>query len=305
MKNLTRYIASAVVWLWLLPLSVFAKDLIPVGEVVGLELRDDTVTIAAFDEALGAGSKASGLAVGDKIISVDNRKICCAEDVRTALEQSKGSVLITVFRNGKEKKVRLMPEITPEGPKLGIYLRQGVTGIGTVTFYDPDSGTFGTLGHGVNNASGQLLELNRGNAYQARVMTVRKGKSGDPGQLMGSIESRTPIGTLLSNTNQGVFGTSQTGWSGQAIPVARAQEIRTGEATILSTVTGNEVREYSVEILKIYPRSKLAGRNLLVKITDPALLQTTGGIVQGMGVSYNRDNTGNPNSLRGFQVTDP
>lgn len=285
MKNLTKYIASAVLCFFLLPLNAFAKELIPVGQVVGLELRDNTVTVAALDETLGAAPKAAGIAAGDRILKIDNIQIRSAEDVRRALAQSKGSVRVTVSRNGKEYSYKLTPEITSDGPKLGIYLRQGVTGIGTVTYYDPDTGVFGTLGHGVNGSSGQLLALSEGNAYEARVLTVRKGVSGDPGQLMGAIESRTPIGTLRKNTAQGVFGSSDTGWEGDAIPVATSSEVRTGKATIRSTVSGNEVREYSVEILKIYPKSRQNGRNLLLKVTDPALLEATGGIVQGMSGS--------------------
>lgn len=285
MKNLTKYIASAVLCLWLLPLNAFAKELVPVGQVIGLELQDNTVTVAAFDEELGAASKEAGLAAGDRILKLDGREIRTAEDVRKALEQSKGSITITVSRGGKEKTFRLSPEITTDGPKLGIYLRQGVTGIGTVTYYDPDTGEFGTLGHGVNNSSGQLLTLTQGSAYDARVLTVRKGKAGEPGQLMGSIESRTPIGTLRKNTAQGVFGSSAAAWEGQAVPVAASDEIQAGKATILSTIAGNEVREYSVEILKIYPKSRQNGRNILLKVTDPALLEGTGGIVQGMSGS--------------------
>ena len=285
MKKLTKFIAAAMLYFFFLPLNTFAKELIPVGQVVGLELRDNTVTVAAFDEDLGSVSKAAGISVGDRILKIDGREIRCAEDVRQALAQSKGSVMITVSRSGKERSFKVTPEITSDGPKLGIYLRQGVTGIGTVTYYDPDTGEFGTLGHGVNGNSGQLLTLTEGNAYEARVFTVRRGKSGDPGQLMGAIESRTPIGTLRKNTAQGVFGKSTSGWEGEAIPVADSGEVRTGKATIRSTVTGNEVREYSVEILKIYPKSRQNGRNLLLKVTDPTLLEITGGIVQGMSGS--------------------
>jgi stage IV sporulation protein B len=141
------------------------------------------------------------------------------------------------------------------------------------------------LGHGVNNGNGKLLDMTQGNAYDARVLTVRKGKSGEPGQLMGAIERLEPIGELTANTAQGVFGRSQEGWPCQELPVAETSEIRTGEATILSTVSGVDVREYSVEILKIYPKSRQTGRNLLIHVTDPALLETTGGIVQGMSGS--------------------
>ena len=112
--------------------------------------------------------------------------------------------------------------------------------------------------------------------------------------LKGAVAAGQEIGTLYRNTQQGVFGTSDRGWKGEALPVGEVEDIRTGEAVIRSTVSGEAVQEYSVEILKIYPGSRSDGRNLLLKVTDPALLEATGGIVQGMGVSYNKDNQWNP-----------
>ncbi len=303
MKKLTICIAMAMFFSFL-PVSAQAEALIPVGKVVGLELQNGTVTVAALDESMEA-AKTAGVQPGDVILAIDSRPVSCAEDVRRALERSDGTVALTVRRQGSQVELNLCPEITAQGPKLGVYLRQGVTGIGTVTWYDPAEKSFATLGHGVNGTDGKLLKMTQGTAYAARVLTVKKGKIGTPGQLMGAIDAQAPAGELTANTQQGVFGTSAGGWEGKLVETAPASQIRTGKATILSTVGGDEVREYSVEILKIYPKSKLSGRNLLLKITDPALLEATGGIVQGMGVSYNRDNTGNPNSLRGFQVTDP
>ena len=269
----------------LAPMNVSAKELIPVGEVVGLELRDDTVTIAAFDESLGAAAKAAGIAVGDQILRIDGNEIQSSQDVRAVLERSDGTVDITVSRGGVEKSYQLTPRITDSGPKLGLYLRQGVTGIGTVTYYDPETKAFGTLGHGVNGADGKLLEMVQGYAYEAKVLTVRKGRAGDPGQLMGTVDAEDTVGILSANTDRGVFGTSEEGWQGEAITVAKADEVKTGPAVIRSTVNGTTVREYSVEILKIYPKSKQNGRNLLLRVTDPALLEATGGIVQGMSGS--------------------
>ena len=285
MKIFTRFTGALALCLTILTVTVGAKELVPVGKVVGLELRDNCVTVADFDETLGTAAKAAGLTVGDRIVSIDDQQICSAEDVRRALCCSHGSVSITVARDGKTQQLHMTPEITDEGPRRGVYLRQGVTGIGTVTWYDPDTGTFGTLGHGVNSSDGQLLRLDRGCAYDARIQSVRKGQSGQPGQLMGAVVSQTPIGTLTKNTAQGVFGSCEAGWEGEQIPVAQADEIRTGPAVICSTVDGTTVREYSVEILKIYPKAKGAGRNLLIRVTDPALLAATGGIVQGMSGS--------------------
>ena len=102
---------------------------------------------------------------------------------------------------------------------------------------------------------------------------------------MGAVDAPVSIGELTANTARGVFGKSSTGWQGQLLETADADAVRTGNATILSTVSGNEVREYSVEILKLYPKSRTSGRNMLIRITDPALLEATGGIVQGMSGS--------------------
>ena len=285
MKKLIKCTAFLVLCTLILPANVCAKELIPVGQVVGLELRDDTVTIAAFDESLGAAAKAAGAAVGDQIIRIDGSEIHSSADVRAALERSDGQVELSVVRDGKEKTYSVTPEVTASGPKLGVYLRQGVTGIGTVTYYDPDTGAFGTLGHGVNNSDGKLLRLTQGYAYAAKVLTVRKGRAGDPGQLMGSVDAASPIGILSANTDRGVFGTTETGWQGEAVTLAGSDEVKTGPAVIRSTVSGDTVREYSVEILKIYPKSRQNGRNLLLRITDPELLEATGGIVQGMSGS--------------------
>ena len=285
MKMILKRIAMAVLCAYLLIGSVFAKELVPVGQVVGLELQNKQVVVAGFDEKQGAAARDAGLRDGDVIQRIDNVEISCAEDVRKALQQSDGTVTVQICRNGKIDQVKIMPQITKDGPRLGVYLRQGITGIGTVTWYDPETGKFGTLGHGVNDGNGNLLAMENGYVYRARVMAVKKGKIGEPGQLVGALESPEPVGTLTANTPQGVFGTSQNGWEKTAVEVASAQEVKTGDAVIRSTVSGDTVREYSVKIMKIYPKTRTTGRNLLLKVTDPALLEATGGIVQGMSGS--------------------
>ena len=286
MKGFVRRTALALVCiLWMSPGVLAAEELIPVGEVIGIELADGSVTVAAYDEQLGNTAKAAGLQIGDMILSVNDKKVTCAQDVRSALEHADGVVDLSVVRDGKEKRVRMNPQVTAEGPKLGIYLKQGITGVGTVTWFDPESGSFGALGHGVNRQDGSLLEMDTGIAYRATVQSVKKGAVGEPGQLMGAMTDQVPVGELLKNTGCGIFGKTQTGWNGMAVPVASAEEIKTGPAVIRSTVTDSRVQEYSVEILKIYPNTDSSGRNMLLKVTDPALLTATGGIVQGMSGS--------------------
>ena len=283
-KNAIRLIFGYIS-LCLLTVTAFAADmLVPVGQVIGLELYNDTVTVVAFDDTLQA-ARDCGLQIGDEICEIDGRSIETAEDVRRALNSSDGSVDLTVVRGGKERQLHLQPQITADGPKLGVYLRQGITGIGTVTWFDPQTGEFATLGHAVNDGKGNLLKMSRGNAYPAEVVSVRRGKTGAPGQLKGALNTDVLLGQLTGNTACGVFGKASDAWQGEAIPVAAAAEVRQGDAVIRSTVCADGPRDYSVEILKIYPQSRADGRNMLIKVTDPNLLSATGGIVQGMSGS--------------------
>ena len=198
-KNAIRLLFGCVS-LYLLAVTAFAAEmLIPVGKVIGLELYNDAVIVAAFDDSMTVG-RDCGLQIGDEISKIDDHTIDTAEDVRRALKESDGSVDVTVIRSGKEQMIRMEPQITSNGPKLGIYLRQGITGIGTVTWYDPDTGSFAALGHAVNDGRGNLLKMRKGNAYPATVVSVRKGKTGTPGQLKGALNTDVLLGTIQSNS---------------------------------------------------------------------------------------------------------
>ena len=262
-----------------------AEFLIPGGQVIGLELQDNTVTIASFHEQLGENAKKAGLQEGDRILRINNKTVTCANHVREALKDKTGKIQVWVMRNGKTKQLSVQPVSTADGPKLGIYLKQGTTGVGTVTYYDPTDGSFAALGHGVNTKNGSLLQLRSGSIYSAKVLCVKKGAVGTPGQLMGQLTSGESLGAICKNTAQGVFGTLASRVSADALPIAEPSQVKTGAATIRSTVDGDSLQEYSVEILKIYPNSSERTRNMLIRVTDPKLLETTGGIVQGMSGS--------------------
>ena len=274
--------AAAAVLITLLPVQTQAANLVPGGQVVGLQLRSGSVTVVAYDENLGANARSAGLKIGDEILKIGDLSVTCAEDVRSALYSCE-PLALTVRRDGQERELSLTPVSTGDGPRLGVYLRQGIAGIGTITFYDPESGCFGTLGHGVCDGKGNLLDMMEGSAYEAAVASVKKGKAGDPGQLKGNAGNET--GTLLRNTPQGVFGRMKEVVSGELLPTAQYGDLHTGSALIRSTIGQSGIREYSVEILRIYPEDRSDGRNFLLKVTDPKLLETTGGIVQGMSGS--------------------
>ena len=286
MKRMIRSIVFWMVLFFSIPQTALAAQLlIPGGQLVGVELSNDTVTVAAFDDICGSVARKAGLQIGDQILSINGREMKNAEDVRQALQDCGKQANLTVLRGNKTLELKVRPADTKEGPRLGVYLRQGIAGVGTVTFYDPEKDIFGTLGHGVNDGKGMLLGMTRGTACDASVASVRKGKPGDPGQLKGNADEKDVLGQITKNTPQGVFGISRTGFSGEPLPVAAYEDVTIGPARIRSTVSGDRVREYSVEILKIYPQDRSDCRNFLIRVTDPELLKATGGIVQGMSGS--------------------
>ncbi len=274
----------ALLILCAIPFSAYATELlVPVGQVVGLQLQNGTVTVA--DLAPDSPAKAAGVQAGDCILRLDGSAITCVQELKDQLKNCGATVKLDIRRDRKEQTLTITPETTATGPRLGIYLREGITGIGTITYYDPDTGNFGTLGHGVNDPTGSLTNMETGLAYPAKVQSVRQGRIGAPGQLVGAIQGSNTLGQLTLNTPQGLFGKTELALPGDPLPVAQAGDVHTGPATILSTVAGAKPQEYSVEILKTYAKDRQGGRNMLIKITDQRLLEATGGIVQGMSGS--------------------
>ena len=164
-----------------------------------------------------------------------------------------------------------------------------MAGIGTLTYCDPASGAFGALGHGVNDVdTSLLLPLESGGLMYAQVADVKKGLSGEPGELHGTFEVSRELGTLSANTKSGIFGclTDPAMTQGLSpVPVAAKQDLKEGNATILSNISGDRVEEYQVEIVQLYSLKDDDTRDMMLKVTDPRLLEITGGIVQGMSGS--------------------
>ncbi len=261
-------------------LAATPDTLIPGGNTIGLQL--DTQGVSVVEISSESGKKA-GIQAGDVLQKINDVPVSSPEEVTRAVQNSQGAPLkLTFLRDGQEKTCSIAPQKTERGWQLGIFVRDGISGIGTVTYYNTEDGSFGALGHGVNEGK-SLLPMEEGSVLPTTVASVVKGEKGEPGALQGAVAGRSTIGTIRQNTSRGIFGTMDCP-RGTPLPVAEASEIHEGKATILSNVTGTEVRPYAVEILEIHPEDSLH-RNLLLKVTDPALLSTTGGIVQGMSGS--------------------
>ena len=203
----------------------------------------------------------------------------------TDIVEEGNRLILTVRRGTQEAEFLVAPEKAPSGYRLGISLRDHVAGIGTVTYYDPDTKQFGALGHGVSGTGGtELTPVTSGFVVSSSVSDVQKGSRGTPGMLKGVFDLSHAVGTVTENSARGIFGVMQTLPHKAAVPVAGPGAVRTGPAKILSNVKGAEICEYDVEIVRLMPEAQ-NGRDLLLRVTDPALLEATGGIVQGMSGS--------------------
>ena len=288
--------AAAMVCIWsaLCGSALAAAELVPAGQVVGIQLDIDGVLVAGLSEVnteagLVSPARDAGVQEGDIIVAVEGCAIHSAAELAERMKNLRsGEAELTLQRGGRLHTVCVSPAVETDGEsRLGLWLREGIAGIGTVTYIDPRSGKFGALGHGVNDAaSGVLLPLEDGSVCRAQVVDIIKGAAGAPGELAGCFESGDAVGDLEKNSSSGIFGHMDGAFcpAGEALPVAAAQEIRNGPAIIRSCIGGETVAEYDVHIT----RTGMAagdGRDLMIRITDPELIRQTGGIVQGMSGS--------------------
>ena len=284
----------------LLPLPARAaapERLIPVGRAVGIKLFSDGVVVVGTSEVASDRGKVNpakecGLREGDVITHINSTEVDSIEEVTSLLQELEGEPMsIRAVRQDRQVQLTAQAVFCPaEGAyKLGAWIRDSMAGIGTVTYYDPDTGAFGALGHGINDVDTALLmPLERGSILYATVAGVKKGAVGAPGQLKGAFDGLTTLGDLTANTAGGVFGSLTDGGSwiaGEAVEVAARSQAHTGSAVILSNIAGDSVEAYTVEITKVFRKSEGDCRDYMLTVTDPQLLSATGGIVQGMSGS--------------------
>lgn len=234
-------------------------------------------------------AKVAGLQEGDIIKKINGEKVSESRVFQKKIADNK-TVTLTILRNEKEQDITLNSVYDKDGElKLGLLIRDSMAGIGTITFYDKQTKTFGALGHGIcDTNSNVLIPLKKGSVMESKVVDVKRGKEGAPGELEGEYNLKEDFGVLFNNTNSGIFGKISNNvefLNKSEIPVAKRSEIKEGPAVILSNIEGNNVSEYSIEILKIYPNENNETKNMLIKVTDKNLIAKTGGIVQGMSGS--------------------
>ncbi|MDR3091463.1 MAG: SpoIVB peptidase [Clostridiales bacterium] len=267
--------------------------LIPCGMCFGVRLNTSGVMVLGTGEVqTAAGSvRPAGdcLRSGDLILSVNGRPLTRKDELISAVEGSSGDITLSVRRDGLELTERLSPAVdwADNRRKIGVWVRDAAQGIGTITYLNPAGGGFGALGHGIADVdTRRLLPVKDGEVYRAEITSVKMGRKGAPGELIGNIKKQSIIGTVEKNSEYGVFGRVYGVSAGRApLPVAAPDEVHDGPARILSSVYGDSPREYDVYIESVNRFSGDRMKSMVVRVTDPDLLKRTGGIVQGMSGS--------------------
>lgn len=275
--------------------SVSDVRLLPGGMPFGVKFSTEGVLVVGFCDIDAEGGTvnpayAAGLRVRDVITSVNGKQVADAAQFGSMVSGAGNQALtLTYTRGGKSHTATLTParSVSENRYKTGLWVRDSGAGIGTVTYIVPSTGAFGGLGHGIcDGESGTLVSMTRGVVSDVTVSGVQKGVSGKPGELKGYFGAEK-TGTLLKNTDCGVFGVFShipTCSPMQALPIATPAEVKEGEAYIFCTLDGGKPCKYSVNISQI-DRSATGPKCFTVKVTDPALIAKTGGIVQGMSGS--------------------
>ena len=267
---------------------------LPGGMPFGVKISSDGLTVAGIaDVPCGSGNvcpaRDAGIEEGDVIKKADGRDVENAEEFVSIIENSKGNVKLICERDGKEKEFSVRPvRSSADGKtKIGLWLKDSTAGIGTVTFIIPETNVFMGLGHAIcDSNSGERIEMTEGTVTDAVITGVNKGKAGDPGELKGSFTGKH-LGYVSENTDAGVLGrlTEQPTCESPEAPleITLRDEVKTGDAYIWCTTDGEGPKKYSIEIESLPALPD--GASFEIRITDPELIEKTGGIVQGMSGS--------------------
>lgn len=268
-------------------------ELIPCGTPFGIKILTDGAVVTDFGYVDGERQRCPaiecGIETGDIIKTINGVKVLSSNDISSAAQLNSKRTVIECERSGKEMVFTAYPEKSEKDGsyKLGMWTRDSCAGIGTMTYLDEKNGICAGLGHAVcDYDTGVILPVAEGSIVNVSISSIIKGMAGNPGELSGTFLSKSTNGNILLNSECGVFGyVDYMPVISAAMPMGYKQETETGEATILTTISGTEPKEYDIIIEKINYNSSQAVKNMVIRITDPELLSKSGGIVQGMSGS--------------------
>lgn len=292
---------------------------VPLGSTIGLKLHTDGVLVVGMSEVKNINNEKnkpyekSKIKEGDMIVEVNGVAITNTNDLIQTVNESKGNKLsIKYKRDNQTYEDEMMPSQTSATEyKLGLWVRDTAAGIGTISFYEPETKNFAALGHGILDIdTRELISISNGEITTANIVSIAKGEKGLPGEIRGSLIGQNTIGNISKNTELGIYGKiNNIGIfnvsNNDAVEVALRDEIKEGKATVVCTLENNNKKEYEVEIQKIYINNNSDNKSMLVKITDEDLLNKTGGIIQGMSGSPILQNGKLVGALTHVLVSDP
>ena len=264
---------------------------IPMGNAIGMKLYTDGVLVVGMSEIEGKKPyENSGIKEGDRIVQIDKKAIDNTEDLMEAVNKCSGKEISVKYIRDNTTITTSIKPIKNSGNqyKIGLWVRDAAAGVGTLTFYEPSSGMFGTLGHGILDVdTSELIKIANGELVTTNILNITKGKKGDPGEIRGTIESGHTIGNIDKNTSFGVFGTlNKTPYiniqNNDEIEVALREEIKIEDAQIICELENGKREKYNIKIQKVFLNNNKDNKSMLIKITDEKLLEKTGGIIQGM-----------------------
>ena len=264
----------------------YSDYIIPGGENIGISINTKGVMVVGTYEINGKyPALEAGIKLGDTIIKVDDIKINSIDELVSVLSNKTGKVEMTLKRNNKEYSTELLLTEEDGIKKTGVYVKDNITGIGTLSYIDPGTNIYGALGHEViETNTGKMLEVKDGKIVSSTVTNINRSEDGLPGSKNAELDEQEN-GNISKNTDSGIFGkyTSELP-DKKKYKVAKIDQIELGEAKILTVLANTEVKEYTINILKIYKKNN-DNKNILFEVTDQELISKTGGIVQGMSGS--------------------
>ncbi|WP_332695902.1 SpoIVB peptidase [Halalkalibacter lacteus] len=277
-------------------------EVIPGGQSIGVKLNTEGVLVVGHhlvesDDGNASPGEEAGIEVGDMITKIDDYEIQrmsqVGEYVQTAGEDGR-SLKLEIKRDKQtiEKKLTPLKAKGEHSYRMGLYIRDSAAGVGTLTFYDPISKKYGALGHVISDVDTQKpIVVHDGQIIRSSVTSIEKGSNGDPGEKLASLSTqRDVLGTIEKNSSFGIFGTLKEAnlknkVYDKKMPISLSTHVKEGPAKILTVVEGEDVEEYDIEIVSSVPQKQPATKGMVIKVTDPKLLEATGGIVQGMSGS--------------------
>ena len=284
-----RLILLLILLITILPAPVLAYSnfLIASGKTIGIEVNANGVLIVGFYEVEGKEiGKNAGFEIGDIITKINNKEVFSISNMLESLKENTTNVTFTVKRNNTEKEIKMSLKAHQNNIlKTGLYVKDQINGIGTLTYIDPKTKRFGALGHEIlETTTAQKFEIKDGKIYNANVSNIRKSTNGNAGEKNASYNKKISEGEIDKNEISGIFGDYKEDIEqDKTLEVGTKDEVTKGQAYIRTNIKDDEIKDYEINILNIDLNSK--SKNILFEVTDKTLINETGGIVQGMSGS--------------------